>query len=198
MSDVSQGPGWWQASDGKWYPPEQAPAAQPAMPSAAPGAYGAAAGPIGPNGAPLATWAQRAVGFLIDLGCVLAVVIAGAILAAILGAVSTTLGLLMWFVVYAISIAFGLYIAYLNGTTGQSPGKAMTGLKVIHKDTGQTIGGGMGIVRYIAHTLDSVICYIGWLFPLWDEQRQTISDKLMSTVVVTGEPTKSFGPELFK
>jgi uncharacterized membrane protein HdeD (DUF308 family) len=22
MSDVSQGPGWWLASDGKWYPPE--------------------------------------------------------------------------------------------------------------------------------------------------------------------------------
>ena len=22
MSDVSQGPGWWVASDGKWYPPE--------------------------------------------------------------------------------------------------------------------------------------------------------------------------------
>ena len=25
MSDVSQGPGWWQASDGKWYSPEQMP-----------------------------------------------------------------------------------------------------------------------------------------------------------------------------
>jgi hypothetical protein len=25
VSDSSQGPGWWQASDGKWYPPEQAP-----------------------------------------------------------------------------------------------------------------------------------------------------------------------------
>lgn len=24
MSDVSQGPGWWQASDGKWYPPKDA------------------------------------------------------------------------------------------------------------------------------------------------------------------------------
>ena len=23
MSDVSQGPGWWQASDGKWYPPKE-------------------------------------------------------------------------------------------------------------------------------------------------------------------------------
>ena len=21
MSDTSQGPGWWEASDGKWYPP---------------------------------------------------------------------------------------------------------------------------------------------------------------------------------
>ena len=27
MSDASQGPGWWQASDGKWYPPESHPSA---------------------------------------------------------------------------------------------------------------------------------------------------------------------------
>ncbi len=25
MSDTSQGSGWWRASDGKWYPPEQHP-----------------------------------------------------------------------------------------------------------------------------------------------------------------------------
>jgi len=25
MSDVSQGAGWWRASDGKWYPPESHP-----------------------------------------------------------------------------------------------------------------------------------------------------------------------------
>lgn len=30
MSDTSQGPGWWLASDGRWYPPELAPAAPPA------------------------------------------------------------------------------------------------------------------------------------------------------------------------
>ena len=34
MSDTSQGPGWWQASDGKWYPPEQAPGYQPPAPAA--------------------------------------------------------------------------------------------------------------------------------------------------------------------
>ena len=28
MSDVSQGPGWWHATDGKWYPPERHPSYQ--------------------------------------------------------------------------------------------------------------------------------------------------------------------------
>lgn len=41
MSDTSQGPGWWQASDGKWYPPEQAPGATPGTPPSDPSAYGA-------------------------------------------------------------------------------------------------------------------------------------------------------------
>lgn len=40
MSDSSQGPGWWQASDGKWYPPEQAPGYQPPA-GGAPGGGGA-------------------------------------------------------------------------------------------------------------------------------------------------------------
>lgn len=33
MSDYAQGQGWWQASDGKWYPPsgEQPPAHTPTM-----------------------------------------------------------------------------------------------------------------------------------------------------------------------
>ena len=32
MSDVSQGPGWWIASDGKWYPPQQHPDYRPPAP----------------------------------------------------------------------------------------------------------------------------------------------------------------------
>ena len=32
MSDVPQGPGWWQASDGLWYSPDQLPGAQPTQP----------------------------------------------------------------------------------------------------------------------------------------------------------------------
>lgn len=33
MSDQQQGSGWWQASDGKWYPPESAPGAEPTVPT---------------------------------------------------------------------------------------------------------------------------------------------------------------------
>jgi hypothetical protein len=47
MSDVSQGPGWWIASDGKWYPPEQHPNYQPPTP---PGLSGSADPPISPTG----------------------------------------------------------------------------------------------------------------------------------------------------
>ncbi len=39
MSDVSRGLGWWQASDGKWYPPQNAPAVPaPQTSGMAPGA----------------------------------------------------------------------------------------------------------------------------------------------------------------
>lgn len=38
MSSASQGPGWWQASDGNWYPPQQQPGYQaPPPPAPQPG-----------------------------------------------------------------------------------------------------------------------------------------------------------------
>jgi len=36
MSETSQGPGWWLASDGKWYPPESHATSRPADKSAMP------------------------------------------------------------------------------------------------------------------------------------------------------------------
>ena len=40
MSDVPQGPGWWQASDQKWYPPEAQPGHGPAQPTYGQPTYG--------------------------------------------------------------------------------------------------------------------------------------------------------------
>ena len=43
MSDSQQGPDWWRASDGKWYPPEQTPGGPPVQtpPGASPTATAA-------------------------------------------------------------------------------------------------------------------------------------------------------------
>jgi len=66
MSDVPQGPGWWIASDGKWYPPEQHPGYQPLPPPTAPGSAGGPTPPMGsafsyprssPDAMPLHLWA---------------------------------------------------------------------------------------------------------------------------------------------
>jgi uncharacterized membrane protein YphA (DoxX/SURF4 family) len=49
VSDVPQGPGWWQASDGRYYPPQQAPsgppAAAPHAPQPGPAPYAPQPGP---------------------------------------------------------------------------------------------------------------------------------------------------------
>ena len=71
---------------------------------------------------------------------------------------------------------------YRQGTTGSSIGKSIMKFKVVSEKTGQPIGFGLSIVRQLAHIVDGAICYIGFLFPLWDAKRQTIADKIMTTV----------------
>ena len=60
--------------------------------------------------------------------------------------------------------------------------------KVVSEKTWQPIGFGMSIVRQLAHIVDGIVCYIGYLWPLWDEKRQTFADKIMTTVCVPLNP----------
>ena len=82
---------------------------------------------------------------------------------------------------------------YQGGRTGQSLGKKVTDIRLLSEETGQPIGAGMAFVRDIAHIVDAIICYVGFLFPLWDSKRQTLADKIVHTVVVRnsggGSPT---------
>lgn len=95
MSDTSQGPGWWLASDGKWYPPQPAATPPPAPPGPpAPPMGGAPMGgmpmggaPMGgmPMGAPMAPPAKKGMSGAAK-GCLIAFVIvfvlgAGAVIA---------------------------------------------------------------------------------------------------------------------
>lgn len=85
---------------------------------------------------------------------------------------------------YLLMIAVGIWnIVIKQGRTGYSIGKGVLGIKLINEGTGQPIGAGMSFLRQIVHLVDQ-ICYIGYLWPLWDSKRQTFADKIMGTVVL--------------
>jgi uncharacterized RDD family membrane protein YckC len=79
-----------------------------------------------------------------------------------------------------------------QGRTGATIGKGVLAIRLLGY-SGQPIGAGLSFVRQLAHFLDSIACYVGWLWPLWDARKQTFADKIMSTVVVNvsspGPPT---------
>jgi uncharacterized RDD family membrane protein YckC len=187
------------------------PADAPPPPPPAPGGYGQAPPPpayeqqgygpapayVGPYGqggqlgqlGTLAQWPQRALGWLIDF---VALAIPGWILYSIGGPkVDTTTGVttapnfFYWLgVLYFLALA--IYNRwYRGGTTGQTIGRGVAGVTLVKESTGQPVGMAMAFVRDLAHIVDSIICYVGWLFPLWDVKRQTLADKIMSTVVIT-------------
>nr|WSW47522.1 RDD family protein [Streptomyces sp. NBC_01001] len=172
-------------------PPQGVPPQQYGYPQQTPPPYGAYPPPgmpgmPGSGMPPLAHWGQRFGAYLLDL-----LIIAGPMYA--LGFIDLatadnpataepgiffTIGVL-----YAIGMA--IFQLYKEGTTGQTIGKKVLGISVRREADGNTLGFGMAFVRKLAHALDSLACYVGWLWPLWDEKKQTFADKVCSTVVIT-------------
>ncbi|MGH3543716.1 MAG: RDD family protein [Mycobacterium sp.] len=100
----------------------------------------------------------------------------------------------MW-VALLVGLAYLVWnYGYRQGITGSSIGKTVMQFKVVGENTGQPIGFGMSVVRQIAHLVDAIICYIGYLFPLWDAKRQTLADKIMSTVCLPIQPAPPGAP----
>jgi uncharacterized RDD family membrane protein YckC len=96
---------------------------------------------------------------------------------------NSTLGVAAFLLCLLVGLAYLIWnYGYRQGTTGSSIGKSIMKFKVVSEKTGQPIGFGMSVVRQLAHFVDGIICYIGYLFPLWDRKRQTIADKIMTTV----------------
>jgi hypothetical protein len=98
---------------------------------------------------------------------------------------NSTLGVAAFVISVVIGLAYIVWnYGYRQGTTGSSIGKGIMKFKVVSEKTWQPIGFGMSVVRQLAHIVDGIICYIGYLFPLWDAKRQTLADKIMTTVCV--------------
>jgi uncharacterized RDD family membrane protein YckC len=138
---------------------------------------------------PLAGFGPRAVSFLID--CVAPLIVLNLLpIAAVAGGMGSQL--VIDAVAYLWLLGFGIWNSgYLQGTTGRSMGRWMTGTKLVSIETGQPVGFGRALTRQVCHVLD---VGIGFLRPLWNGKRQTFADKLVRTVVVhAGGPTNLRG-----
>lgn len=142
--------------------------------------------PPSPAGSPspLADWGTRALGFLVDYAplIILEIVTVG------------NRGIFSF--IGVVSFAYWLYMGHLDGVAGQTPGKALMGIRVVNQEGG-LIGSGAGIGRKFVHILDGIICGLGFLLPLVDAKRQTIADKVMTTYVVSGVEKRPFALDLW-
>jgi uncharacterized RDD family membrane protein YckC len=134
----------------------------------------------------LATYGQRVGGFLIDIG------IPAGLLAILLIAALATRDVVVIGIVYPGAALAGLAFllwnsGYRQGRSGQSLGKRVLGTRLVSAGSGEPVGFGRSFGRQIAHLLDGIPLGVGYLWPLWDEQRQTFADKVCSTLVVQAD-----------
>jgi uncharacterized RDD family membrane protein YckC len=79
------------------------------------------------------------------------------------------------------------WVAYnrwmIAGKTGQSLGKRTTKIRLIGEATNTPIGAKNAFIRDLVHILDA-LTLVGYLWPFWDDKKQTFADKIMRTIVV--------------
>lgn len=128
--------------------------------------------PDGPSG-PRASFGRRLVASLVD-GLVLGVLYF--ILLAIVGE-NAALGL-------GLIAGIAYYALLEGGASGQTLGKKLLGIRVVDFNSGGSIGYGRAALRYIGRIVSQIPCFLGYLWMLWDKEKQTWHDKFATSVVV--------------
>ncbi len=70
----------------------------------------------------------------------------------------------------------------LPAITGWSLGRGALGIAVVRRD-GASVGPLRLLLRDLAHLVDTLSVFVGWLWPLWDRRRGTFADMLVRTEV---------------
>ena len=102
------------------------------------------------------------------------------------GGMEMLLGGIGWLVV---TVWIVWLFGYRQGVTGKTPGKRVAGTRLARIDTGEAPGGGTGVGRILVPGLinsatGGVYVIIDYLWPLWDDDKQRVSDKMFKTQVV--------------
>ena len=87
-------------------------------------------------------------------------------------------------------LVVGAYTIYFEGSeSGQTVGKRVLNIRVIDYSNGGPIGYGKAALRWIGKYVSSAVCLLGYLWMLWDPEKQTWHDKIANSVVV---PTSDY------
>jgi uncharacterized RDD family membrane protein YckC len=81
-------------------------------------------------------------------------------------------------------VAVSYYTYFEGGPRGQTFGKRAFAIRVVDFDSGGSIGYGRAAVRYGTSIVSALIIYIGYLWMLWDREKQCWHDKAANSVVV--------------
>jgi uncharacterized RDD family membrane protein YckC len=86
----------------------------------------------------------------------------------------------------ALGVVIGIiYTTYFIGSpSGQTVGMRAIGIRVIDAETGGRVDYGRCVVRYLVAILSGLALLLGYLWMLWDPERQTWHDKASGTFVV--------------
>ena len=78
------------------------------------------------------------------------------------------------------------YYTYFHGKTGQTPGDAVMSIRVVdfRNGTGAPIGYGRALGRALMSIVSAVVFLLGYLWMIWDSEKQTWHDKAANSVVV--------------
>ena len=72
----------------------------------------------------------------------------------------------------------------LGNSYGGTLGKRMLGLQVVSASDGSNIGPLRGLARYLVYVIGAIPLCFGWLWSIWDSQKQTWHDKAAGSIVV--------------
>ena len=82
------------------------------------------------------------------------------------------------------TIASFVYFTYFHGRTGQTPGDAALGIRVVDIDNGEVIGYGRAFGRALVAIVSTLVVLLGFLWMIWDKRKQTWHDKAAGSLPV--------------
>lgn len=85
-----------------------------------------------------------------------------------------------------------LVYSWVGTTRGSTLSQQLMGLRVVDKDTLKPPSAGRALVRVLMSVFVSTILYcLGYLWAIWDKEKQTWHDKAANTIVMRSLPRKT-------